>query len=409
MNVKLVLLILAIIITAGTFYYTQDLVKELEKSEREIVELYANSLEFIAGPTSNEDFTFVFENIIKRINFPLILTDSSGIPTSYDVGSGNKNIEIDSTLTQSEKEAFLKNKVQELRKIHEPINVTYNINGKEQIFNKIYFGNSEIIQRLQYYPFLQVIFAFFFVAIAYISFTYLKKTEQSNIWVGMAKEIAHQLGTPISSLMGWVELLKLKSQHPSEVINISDEMGNDLNRLNKITNRFSKIGSKPILKINDIGLVITNVTKYFEKRLPQTGKDVELIYIQPKPINLMLNSALFEWVIENLIKNAIDAIGSDKGKILVAIQEHKDVVEIEVSDNGKGINSKNRKNIFKPGYSTKNRGWGLGLSLSKRIIEDYHKGKLILKNSILNEGTTFLIILEKSLKKNSEKIKNERS
>ena len=398
MNIKLFLLILAIIITAATFYYTQDLVGDLEESERQIVKLYANSLEYIADPSvnSNEDFTFVFQNIIKRINFPLILTDPEGNPLISSSGSGIRNIVLDSTLNSDEIKVFLIKKVGELKDIHEPINVSFkDPQGNPQIINKIYFGNSDIIQRLKYYPFLQILFAFLFIAIAYISFSYLKKTEQSNIWVGMAKEIAHQLGTPISSLMGWTELLRLKMETPEEVLNITNEMESDLTRLNKITNRFSKIGSKPILKKANITDVINSVTKYFEKRLPQTGKDVELIFEFNEKIELKLNSALFEWVIENLIKNAIDAIGSEKGKIIILLSENNDTVEIEVIDNGKGISAKNKNEVFKPGYSTKSRGWGLGLSLSKRIIEDYHKGKIIVKSSIPNEGTTFLIILNK--------------
>ncbi|MFZ1289392.1 MAG: HAMP domain-containing sensor histidine kinase [Melioribacteraceae bacterium] len=407
MNLKLVLLVIALAITAGTFYYTQSLVTELQNSERQVAELYANTLEFIANPNSdnNVDLTFIFENIIKRINFPLILTDTNGIPISGSQGAGIKNIEIDTTLTQSEIDTFLINKVKELAYVHDPINVSFkDFDGKEKVFNKIYFGNSELIQKLKYYPFLQVLFAILFLTISYVSFSYVKKTEQSNIWVGMAKEIAHQLGTPISSLMGWVELLKLKYQKPEEVVNVANEMESDLTRLNKITNRFSKIGSKPVLKKNDLNDVINSVLKYFEKRLPQTGKDVELIYLNNKSILLNLNASLFEWVIENLIKNSIDAIGSKKGKILVNVEEKENTIEIEVSDNGKGINPKNRKDVFKPGYSTKSRGWGLGLSLSKRIIEDYHKGKLLLKSSIPNEGTTFLLILNKKLLKVQEEL-----
>lgn len=405
MNLKLFLLVIALSIAAGTFYYTQYLVTELQKREIQVAELYANTLEFIANPNSdnNVDLTFVFENIIKRINFPLILTDTNGIPISRNTDTGIKNIEIDSTLTQSETDSFLVNKVKELATVHDPINVSYkDFNGKEKIVSKIYFGNSDLIQKLKYYPFLQVISAFLFLSILYISFSYVKKTEQSNIWVGMAKEIAHQLGTPISSLMGWVELLKLKYQNPDEVVNVADEMSSDLTRLDKITNRFSKIGSKPILKKNDLNDVINSVIKYFEKRLPQTGKDVELIYVKNKSIFLNLNASLFEWVIENLIKNAIDAIGSKKGKIQITVTEKEKTIEIEVIDNGKGINPKNKKNVFKPGFSTKSRGWGLGLSLSKRIVEDYHNGKLLLKSSVLNEGTTFLIILNKKLMKLKE-------
>ncbi|MCB9249030.1 MAG: HAMP domain-containing histidine kinase [Ignavibacteriales bacterium] len=406
MNIKLVLLVIALVITAGTFYYTQYLVNDLQKSERQIVELYANTLEFIANPNSdnNTDLTFIFENIIKRINFPLMLTDAHGVPMNYEIGSGIKNIEIDSTWDEAELVTFLKDKVNELASIHEPINVSYkDAKGKERIFNKIYFGNSDLIQKLKYYPFLQVLFAILFLVLSYVSFSYVKRNEQSNIWVGMAKEIAHQLGTPISSLMGWTELLKMKINKPDEVLSVAEEMESDLSRLNKITNRFSKIGSKPILKPNDLNEVLESVVKYFEKRLPQTGKDVQLIYSNGTSIKYNMNASLFEWVIENLIKNAIDAIGSDKGKILVTLEEKENTIEIEVADNGKGINPKNRKDIFRPGYSTKSRGWGLGLSLSKRIVEDYHKGKLILKSSILNEGTIFLIILNKNISKILEK------
>ena len=400
LKLKYLLISIAIIITFATFYYTQNLVKELQKSEREIVELYAKSLEFIANSntTGNEDFTFIFENIIKRINFPLILTDANDNASIYQLGSSVKNIDIDSTLNQEQLQKFLNQKVKELSDIHPPITVAYKDSANNTIIlNKIYYGNSDVVQKLQYYPFLQILFAVLFLTISYLSFSYLKKNEQSNIWVGMAKEIAHQLGTPISSLMGWTELLKLKYKKPEEVLYVSNEMESDLTRLNKITNRFSKIGSKPILKERNIGDAIYNVTKYFERRLPQTGKDVLLIFDSKKNIVTKLNSELFEWVIENLIKNAIDAIGSRKGKIEISLSENDDNIIIEVSDNGKGISSKHKKDIFKPGYSTKNRGWGLGLSLSKRIIEDYHKGKLVLKSSVQNEGTVFRITLPKNI------------
>jgi nitrogen-specific signal transduction histidine kinase len=400
LKLKYLLISFAVVITFATFYYTQNLVKELQKSEREIVELYAKSLEFIANsnPTGNEDFTFIFENIIKRINFPLILTDANDNASIYQLGSSVKNIEIDSTLNQEQLQIFLNRKVKELSNIHQPITVAYKDSANNTIIlNKIYYGNSDVVQKLQYYPFLQILFAVLFLTISYLSFSYLKKNEQSNIWVGMAKEIAHQLGTPISSLMGWTELLKLKYKKPEEVLYVSNEMESDLTRLNKITNRFSKIGSKPILKEKNIAESIYNVTKYFERRLPQTGKDVLLIFNSTKKIVTRLNSELFEWVIENLIKNAIDAIGSKKGKIEISLSENDDNIIIEVADNGKGISSKHKKDIFKPGYSTKNRGWGLGLSLSKRIIEDYHKGKLVLKSSVQDEGTVFRIILPKEI------------
>ena len=226
LKLKYLLIAIAVVITFATFYYTQNLVRELEKSEREIVKLYAKSLEFLASTSDDEDFTFIFENIVKRIDFPLLLTDKDDVARIYQIETGIKNIDIDTTLSQEELKIFLREKVSELGEIHSPINITYQ---DTLVLQKIYFGNSDTVQKLKYYPFLQIIFALLFLTISYLSFSYLKKTEESNIWVGMAKEIAHQLGTPISSLMGWTELLRLKLSKPEEVLNISNEMESDLN------------------------------------------------------------------------------------------------------------------------------------------------------------------------------------
>jgi signal transduction histidine kinase len=211
----------------------------------------------------------------------------------------------------------------------------------------------------------------------------------------MSKETAHQLGTPISSLLGWNEILKINKLNPDKVEDIADEMSNDLQRLNKIADRFSKIGSKPTLVETDITEVITSVVKYFRRRLPITRKTTEIKISIKEPVKILLNASLFEWVIENLIKNALDAIETENGLIEFSITSDYSYIYIDVSDNGKGIDLKNRKDVFRPGYSTKKRGWGLGLSLTKRIIEDYHKGKIFVKSSIINEGTTFQIILKK--------------
>ncbi len=393
-NIKLLLLAIALIITAGTFIYTQSLVKDLQKRETQIVQLYAKSLEFIAKSQSEsgQDFTFVFENIIKRIDFPLILTDSSGNANVYQRGIGLKNIEIDTTLPQKELQKLLQKKVEELAQIHPPISVTL---GDTLVINKIYYGNSALIQKLKYYPYLQILFAVLFIVIAYVSFSYVKRTEQSNIWVGMSKETAHQLGTPISSLMGWVEILKMNYNDPVKVIDVAEEMGSDLERLNKITKRFSKIGSKPELKEKNIYDLVENGVKYYQRRIPQKGMNVEISIKGDKNCKAMVNPELFEWVIENLIKNALDAIGNKNGKIEFKLVDSETQIKIEIKDNGKGIDPKRKKDIFKPGYSTKKRGWGLGLSLSKRIIENYHQGKIYVKNSAPNVGTTFEIILKK--------------
>ncbi len=392
-NIKILLILIAAVISFGTLYYTRILVEKLQERDRELVELYAKTFKYIASSTDVQgDFTFLFDNIIKRIDFPLILTDSEENVHNYSTGSGTRNLEIDSTLSEEETDIFLKNKIEELRVLHNPIEITYN---DSIILGKIFYGDSEIVTRLKYYPYLQILFAGGFMILSYLGFSFLKKSEQSNIYVGMARETAHQLGTPISSLMGWNELLKMQYEQPEKVMNISNELVQDLNRLNKIANRFSKIGSIPKLQPENLDDVIKKVIEYFEKRLPQTGKNVSLILEGNTTSQVDLNADLFEWVIENLIKNALDAIETENGEILFVIKENKETIKIDVTDNGKGIDIKKRNEIFRPGYSTKRRGWGLGLSLSKRIIEDYHKGKIFLKSSVIGKGSTFQILLKK--------------
>ncbi len=387
LNLKLGLLVIGAAISFGTLYYTQNLVSKLQEREKEIVKLYASGLEDVANnesPTS--DFTFIFQNIIQRIDFPLILTDNKDQISSY------RNITIKPNLKGEELKLFLNQEIKLLSTQHPPIDIK---TPDGRTIQKIYYGDSELVTRLKYYPFLQIVFALLFILIAYSSFSYIKKSEHSNIWVGMSKETAHQLGTPISSLMGWNEMLKMNYTNQDKVLDISDEINSDLNRLNKITKRFSKIGSKPEL-IEDLPYTtIERVSNYFQRRLPQLGKNVQINLEGAKDLKARMNSELFEWVIENLIKNALDAIETQNGRINFKIIENRNKIEIEVSDNGKGIESKRKKDIFRPGYSTKRRGWGLGLSLSKRIIEDYHKGKIFVKHSSLNEGTTFKIILNK--------------
>jgi signal transduction histidine kinase len=215
----------------------------------------------------------------------------------------------------------------------------------------------------------------------------------------MAKETAHQLGTPISSLMGWQEILKMNFKNPDKVLDVANEMSNDLSRLTKIANRFSKIGSKPKLKPINVYDVICVVKEYFNRRISHTHDSVKITLGGDKHAIAMVNSDLFEWVIENLVKNALDAIGSKKnGSVDLRVISSNETIDIELEDNGKGIELNRRKDVFRPGYSTKKRGWGLGLSLARRIVVNYHKGKLFVKNSVIDEGTTFQISLIKPLK-----------
>ena len=391
LRIKVSLLIIALIIASGTLYYTQNLVTKLQEKERQIVQLYAKSIEYVANSFNQDsDITFLFDNVIKPIDFPLIMTDANDKVKSTD---NIKNISYDSTLSKKELDKFFSKKIKEMDKIHNPILVTY---ADTVILNKIHYGDSDLINQLKFYPFLQIIIAGLFIIIGYIGFSNIKSNEQSNIWVGMAKETAHQFGTPISSLMGWLEMLRINYTDKDKVLDIADEIDNDVEKLQKITYRFSKIGATPEIKPKVVLSEIRNVINYFERRLPQTGKNVELKITGDENIKAEINTELFEWVIENLIKNALDAIENKKGLITISIKEAHKFVDIEVTDNGKGIDLKRRKDIFRPGYSTKRRGWGLGLSLSKRIIEDYHSGKISVKTSAPGVGTTFRILLKKA-------------
>ncbi len=391
-NFKIILLLIALTIAGGTLYYTQTLVAKLQQRERNIVELYAKGYEYIANSTSPDvDLTFLFDNIIKPIDFPVILTDKDNNVNLLSK-TDTKNVVYDTTLSKEELKIFFNNLIKEVDKIHQPINITY---ADTIILQRLHYGDSELITQLKFYPYLQIIIAALFIIIGYIGFSQIKRSEQSNIWVGMAKETAHQFGTPISSLMGWIEMMKINYQKPDAVMDITEEISSDVEKLNKITYRFSKIGSKPEIKNHVVFEEVKKVTEYFNRRLPQTGKTVELTVNGDQNCCAKMNAELFEWVLENLIKNSLDAIDNKNGKITIDIIEANKGIEIEVRDNGKGIDLRRRKDVFRPGYSTKKRGWGLGLSLSKRIVEGYHGGKIFVKNSGNGEGTTFKIILRK--------------
>jgi nitrogen-specific signal transduction histidine kinase len=395
-NIKITLLVSAIVIAAATLIYTQGLVHKLQITERQIVQLYANGIEYVANTSRPDaDITFLFENILKPIDFPLI---NSGPDNKIQILNKKdikdiRNIQYDTSLSKEKLEEFFDQKIKEMDAIHKPIEVNYK---DSVVLQRIHFGDSDQVIQLKYYPYVQIVIAALFIVLGYIGFSNIKRSEQSNIWVGMAKETAHQFGTPISSLMGWLEMLKLSYNDPDKVLDIAEEINNDVDRLSKITYRFSKIGAVPERKEKIVYEEIKKVVDYFQRRLPQTGRTVDLTIAGDKHASAALNSELFDWVIENLIKNALDAIEQKEGKINIFVKDVKKNIEIDVVDNGKGIDLKRRKDIFRPGYSTKRRGWGLGLSLSKRIIEEYHQGKISVKTSAPGEGTTFKIILKKA-------------
>lgn len=393
---KIALILSGFLIVAGILWYTHTTVRLLQDREKQIADLYAKSLAYLAAARSIEgDYSFVFDEIIRKsyfIDFPIVLTDADDEPI-VPTENAFKNIEMDSSLSDGERRARLRVIVTELDRQNPPIRVSYQ---DTVILNLVHYGESPLVTQLRWLPYVEISIVAVFVLMGYAVFSYVKKTEQGNIWVGMARETAHQLGTPISSMMGWIELLKDQAgpgeRRLTETLN---DMGNDLHRLQKIADRFSKIGSRPDLRQENLVEVIRKVIDYFTRRLPHMGKKVEIVLINTEPVVASINRELFEWVIENLTKNGLDAIESGVGRITITLTEHVGAVLIDITDTGKGIEPSYRKAVFRPGFSTKTRGWGLGLSLSQRIIETYHRGKLMLKETRPNAGTTFRIKLRK--------------
>ena len=382
---RILLLLLASLFVIGILLYSGQITDELLARERKVVALYARSIEFIANNTSNQgDFSFAFE-VIQAIDFPIIQTDAQNQPVYW------KNIDADTAaMSLTERKVFFDGVLTEMDHYNTPIAVPLN---DTLILSYIHYGESEIIRRLRWLPVSELAIGFIIIIIAYVGFNTIKRSEQSNIWVGMAKETAHQLGTPLSSLMGWVDRLKTTAPGSGSYTETVLEMERDVERLNKVAARFSKIGSKPDLREENIAAVLEDVISYIAKRIPKSGKKIDLVIDTPGEFRAPINRELFEWVIENLMKNALDAMDGPSGKVSFSISRSGTRTTIDVTDTGKGIDPKFHKEIFRPGYSTKKRGWGLGLSLSKRIIEDYHRGKLFVKSSSPGAGTTFRIRL----------------
>jgi len=391
-QLKIFLMVFAFLIIAATLWYTHDLVQALSQKEKEIADLYAKSFEYIAnGKAGDGDYNFLFTEIINTIDFPVVMTDRNNEPEIPYLAT-IKNIPLNTNLPLLEQHHYLKNLIDEMDRSHPPIKVAYQ---DTVVLSYLHYGESTLVVQLRWLPYIELAVAALFILIGYISFSYIKRSEQSNIWVGMARETAHQLGTPISSMLGWVELLKEQSEGDKKATDTLLDMESDLHRLQKIADRFSKIGSKPDLHEENLAEVIGTVTEYFQRRIPQTGKKVHLVIESNEPVRARINRELFEWVIENLTKNALDAIENGKGTIAFSISERGKHAYVDISDTGKGITLKHRNDVFRPGFSTKKRGWGLGLSLSKRIIETYHAGRLFLKENNSGFKTTFRVKLNK--------------
>ena len=371
----------------GIVVYTQQLVRELRAESRDIVEFYAMTIQRIAtADVDAKALGWAFENITKRINFPLVLTQANGEPASW-IG-----LDIPENDRSPEAMRELKRIIQRMGKENPPVPIMY----RDTVINYLYYGNSKNIIQLSLLPYIAIGTMGLLVLTAFVGFNSIKKSEQRFIWVGMAKETAHQLGTPISSLMGWVELLRCGELSPPDLQHIVNDIENDVKRLEKVAARFSQIGSRAELKPQNLRPIFSDVIAYFKRRLPQAGKEVKLLETYANTPDVAVNRDLFEWAIENLIKNALDAVRQKRGVIIIetgVLDDNR--VYIDVHDNGIGITAKHKHDIFKPGYSTKKRGWGLGLSLAKRIVEEYHHGRLYVYETRPNEGTTMRIELRR--------------
>lgn len=375
---KTILLVFALGIGVASLLYTNRLVRRLSNEEKKKVALWAEASQRLANPNDvNGDFSFEFKIILDNTTIPVILADEK------DNIINHRNID---SLKESDPD-YLKEQLKIMRTQNNRIVITLT-NGTK---NYIYYKDSILLTALRYYPFFQLGVISLFLLVSYLAFSASRKAEQNQVWIGMSKETAHQLGTPLSSLMAWLELMKLKGMDKS----MTDELEKDVNRLSTITERFSKVGAAPVLVKENLNEVVQRIQSYIKSR----SSDKVSFYIsspQKDAIYADINAPLFEWVLENLMKNAIDAMNGS-GSLTIALHDQQQYIYVDVTDTGKGIPKGKFKTIFKPGYTTKNRGWGLGLSLAKRIIEEYHSGEIFVKSSDINKGTTFRIVLKKTI------------
>ena len=385
---KILLLFTAVVIGLGSLFYTNWITSNMAEEERKKIELWAEATErlgtVVDEPNSSGfgDILTLYYTLINKIqaqntSIPVILTDANG------------EIILDQNINYSEarKETILKRELEKMKKNGDPIHVDLGDGYKQYL----YYRESYLLRNLRFFPIVQMLVIFLFIGIAYYAFSASRKAEQNQVWVGMSKETAHQLGTPISALMAWTEILKMKNID-AELIR---EFEKDIQRLEKITERFSKIGSAPELVLANVGEVILSTVNYLKSRFSGKVK-FETTFDETSVFEAPINAALFSWVVENLCKNSIDAM-DNSGKIIISAWENEEYVKVDISDTGKGISKSHFKTVFQPGYSTKRRGWGLGLSLAKRIIELYHRGRIFVRQSEINKGTTFRILLKKSL------------
>ena len=370
---KYIFFITSIILVGAFLYISNDLVKKLAQEERNKMEIWAAATSELASETSDSNIDLILKIIQGNTTIPVIITDENNDIIQY------LNISINSTDTAT----FLANEL----KTFQNHGTAINIDLGDNISQTLYYDDSILLKRLSYYPYIQLLVMILFAIIAYIGLISAKRAEQNKVWVGLSKETAHQLGTPISSLMAWVELLKTSDNVDPSIVT---DMDKDVKRLSTIAERFSKIGSVPDKELTYINELLEESVDYMSHRISNKVKIT--LYLPEDAEGSMICRPLIAWVIENLCKNAVDAMGGE-GKIDITLGAERNRIFIDIHDTGKGIARKNFNTIFKPGYTTKNRGWGLGLTLAKRIIEEYHNGSIYVKESEPGIGTTFRIEL----------------
>jgi anti-sigma regulatory factor (Ser/Thr protein kinase) len=375
-NIKTGLLLLGIILITGIVIYSQWIVEKLREDNRNIVQMYSEIIAEAVESESDENLNFIFDKIISRIQFPIIQSDINKDPQSW------KNLPFE----ESDLSRIKRN--QELMdQQNAPIELFFSdpLTGKKQLLGYLHFGDSNFIHQLLWLPYLEIGVISFFICLGIMGFTYIRKTENNNIWTGMAKETAHQLGTPVSALIGWIQRIK---SHPDKIRDIVPEIEVDVNSLAQVGNRFGKIGSSPKLNSINVLELIKGVINYLNRRLPSDKLKIEIEHKISPEIKIEANETLLSWAIENVIKNGLDSMKSNEGTVYVKISSNIKGIRILIEDDGKGILRRNWKKVFQPGFTTKKHGWGFGLSLSYRIIKEIHHGTIQILKSSPDTGTT---------------------
>ncbi len=383
-QLKWIVLAVSFLISIGSIYYTNVLVDQLKDRERQQVQLFARAIEYTLNESLNSNILFVSEEIVYKNNsIPTILVNEDNDVMHF------RNIDIDSGRSSAAIQQQLASELESMAATYDPIIITLKDPNTDEIFGiqKVYYRNSSLLTQLIAYPYVQLTVIAIFGFISYLAFNYSKAAEQNRVWVGLAKETAHQLGTPLSSLMAWIEVIREDPHMRNR--EVADELEKDIEKLKVVTERFSSIGSVPTLKRENIVALINNVVKYLRPRISSRIR-IEVFTLSDN-IQAMVNAPLFEWVIENLCKNAVDAMGISGTIAIKILRGSEGKVFIDVSDTGKGIPRSKLAMVFNTGFTTKKRGWGLGLALAKRIIETYHDGKIFVKSSEENLGTTFRV------------------